>query len=173
MIATGIALTATWRKASPPPTGQENLQAYLLDHLGGSDAALTVLSRLQRAVAGTAAGDMLSELQTEFEAERDIVRELLMKVGSSSFSTKRVIAGGAGFVLSQLGTGQPGDVGFLRAVEGLTIGVQGKRLLWRAALEWESSPARREQFRRLERQAMDQWEQLDGYRLGLITATFG
>jgi hypothetical protein len=116
---------------------------------------------------------MLTELYREFDGERDTVRELLGEIGSSSFSAKRVVAGSSGVVLSALGAGQPGDISFFRAVEGLTIGVQGKRLLWRAAQGWESSPTRREEFRRLERQATDQWERLDAYRRDLIRATFG
>jgi hypothetical protein len=116
---------------------------------------------------------MLSELQREFEAERDVVRELLAETGSSSFSAKRVVAGSSGLVMGALGAGQPGDASFFLAVEGLAIGVQGKRLLWRAAQAWASSPARRGVFHRLERQAMDQWERLDAYRRELIPATFG
>jgi hypothetical protein len=174
MIATGLVLTATWRRASlQPPTGSENLQAYLLDHLAGSDAALRVLTHLQRAVAGSAPGHMLIGLQREFEAERDTVRGLLDESGSMRISAKRVVAGSSGLVLGALGAGQPGDISFFRAIEGLAIGVQGKRLLWRAAQDWPASSARRPEFRRLEGQAEDQWERLDAYRRQLIRATFG
>ena len=174
LIATGLALTITSRRAATPArTAQAHLRAYLLDHLGGSDAALRVLSGLRRQMAGTPAGDMLSGLQREFEAERDVVRMLLEEIGSSSLSAKRVVAGSSGVVLSALGSGEPADVSFFLAVEGLAIGVQGKRLLWRAAEAWEQSPVRREEFRRLERQATDQWDRLDAYRRDLIPATFG
>jgi hypothetical protein len=174
IIATGLALTATWRRASmQPPTGSENLQAYLLDHLAGSDAAIRVLPLLQRAVAGSTAGHMLSDLRREFEAERDTVRGLLGETGSLRISAKRVVAGSSGLVLGALGAGQPGDISFFRAIEGLAIGVQGKRLLWRAAQDWPASSARRPEFRRLEGQAADQWERLDAYRRQLIRPTFG
>ena len=156
-----------------PPTGSVNLQAYLLDHLAGSDAAIRVLPHLQRAVAGSAAGHMLSDLQREFEAERDTLREVLGETGSWRLSAKRVVAGSSGLVLGALGAGQPGDVSFFRAVEGLAIGVQGKRLLWRAAQDWPGSSARRSEFRRLEGQATDQWERLDAYRRQIIPTTFG
>ena len=173
MIATGLVLTATWRKASmAQPTGLENLQAYLLDHLGGSDAAVRVLPRLQQVVSGAAA-DLLGDLQREFEAERDVVRQLLGEIGGSTISAKRVAAGSSGVVLGALGAGRPGDVSFFRAIEGLAIGVQGKRLLWRAMQAWEASPARQTEYLRLERQAIDQWERLDAYRQELIHATFG
>jgi hypothetical protein len=63
-----------------------------------------------------------------------------------------------------------GELPLFRTLEGLAVGVRGKRCLWRAAQVLTPSlraPGRRS-FVELESDAVDQWEAIEQYRLSHV-----
>jgi hypothetical protein len=110
----------------------EALKTYLLDHLTGSDAASSVVARLRRSHAGTREGELFAELYQEFREERAVVKMLITGLGGSTTSVRRVVGQATGGVLKAAAGGRQGGLALLRTLESLAIGVQGKRLLWRA-----------------------------------------
>ena len=147
------------------------LQAYRLDHLAGSDAAYRVVGRLQDSEAGTPLGDLCADLYTEFTIERSIVNDVLLATGGSPTSLKRMGAKAAGHAAATLAGGAEGDLALFRTLETLAIGVQGKRLLWRALHESRIDPISVKSFHDLEALALDQWTRIESMRLGLVSRT--
>jgi hypothetical protein len=79
----------------------------------------------------------------------------------------------SGRVLSLAAGGEPGDLSLLRTLEGLSIGIQGKRCMWRALQELGSAVAPgRETFVALESRALRQWERVEARRRALAAVTF-
>jgi hypothetical protein len=180
-VATGLIVALVSRRhtrsgADVPARQRGSWVAYLNDHLSGSDAATAVVSKLARSHAGTRAGDVCAWLLPQLEAERDFVRSLVTRTGAgAAVSSKRLAGYAAGVGAQALAGGDPGELSLFRTFESLAIGVQGKRLLWRAARERLPLDAHdaRARFHHLERTAIEQWERLDACRLSLVPPTFG
>jgi hypothetical protein len=180
--AVGFAAAIGFLLVRPPRTGMrsagtdrsEALADYLRDHLAGSDAALQLVGRLRQRHAGTEAGGLFASLAEDFAEERQAVRELLASLGHSAHAAKRVPGVASGGVLALSAGGDTGDISLYRAVEGLAIGVQGKRLLWRTlqslGLTHPASEGR--SLADFEAMAVRQWEAIEHYRLTLGPVTF-
>ena len=148
------------------------LRTYLREHLSGADAAITVLGRLKATYASRREGRLFDALYDEFVDERAIVKELLIALGASPASLKRLATHVAGSAMAMVSGRERGQIGLFRTLEALAVGVQGKRCMWRAAQEVGPalrSPGR--DFADLESRALDQWEAIDYCRRSLVPQT--
>ena len=151
------------------------LATYLREHLSGSDAAIRVVERLRRTHAGTAEGRLFGALFIDFQHERDVVQAMLGEIGASTVSAKRIVTGAGGALMAPgAASSERGGLAFFRALEGLAVGVQGKRLLWRAMQELEPpfTQISRGRLRELETLAVRQCEAIDERRRTLACSTF-
>jgi len=142
--------------------------------LSGSDTAIQVVDRLRHTHAGTDEGRLCSALFDEFREERTVVHRLLVSLGASSVSLKRLASQTSGTLLKLTAGGSPGDLSLFRTLEALAVAVQGKRCMWRALQVMQSSlphPGARS-FADLEAQAMRQWEAIEQRRASLVSNTF-
>ena len=174
VVGVGLAAAVVARARSTPASANRPaaLIAYLRDHLSGSDAAYQVVVKLRRTSHGDE--ELFERLLREFAEERDVVRGILEALDASSVSVKRLAAQASAPLLRASAGGAPGDLSLFRTLEGLAVGVQGKRCLWRALQAFESRltvPGRRS-FSDLEAQAVRQWESIEQRRLTLVTRTF-
>ena len=165
------------RPAGRPNTSTRRRQAliaYLRDHLSGSDVAIRVVHRLGLSHQGTEDGPLFRRLSQELEEDRSVVRLLLTRLGASGRSLKRAAGYASGTVLTVTAGGEPGDLSLVRTLEALSIGVQGKRCLWRALQNLRPAPLRLDgmDFVELEAKAVRQWEAIEERRLGLVERTF-
>ena len=87
---------------------------------------------------------------------------------------KRVAGYASGAVLSVTAGGDPGDLALLRTLEALSIGVQGKRCMWRALQNLRPVPSTVHgmDFVELEAKAVRQWEAIEERRRDLVAWTF-
>jgi hypothetical protein len=173
--ALAVGLT-TWlarpaRRASPPTRRRQALIAYLRDHLSGSDVAVRVVHRLVSADHSAADRQLFHRLAREFEEDRSVVRVVLNELGASGRSLKRAAGVASGAVLSVTAGGEPGELSLLRTLEALSIGVQGKRCMWRALQNLRTLPDGLD-FVELEAKAVRQWEAIEERRRGLVARTF-
>ena len=175
VVAVGLAAAVVARARSTAPASSNRraaaLTAYLREHLSGSDAALQVVAKLRRSHGDD---ELFGRLLQEFEEERDAVRGILEALDASSVSVKRLAAQASAPLLRAASAGAPGELSLFRTLEGLAVGVQGKRCLWRAlqALESRLTVPGRRSFSDLEAQAVRQWESIEQRRLTLVTQTF-
>ena len=147
------------------------LIAYLREHLAGSDAAIEVVERLRLTHAGSQEGRLFASLFDEFREEREVVRLLLEQIGASPLPLKRLFGHASGAAVMP-GTG--GDPSLFWTLEGLAIGVQGKRCMWRAldALLGDQPIPSARSLGGLEAMAVRQWEAIEERRRALVSETF-
>lgn len=173
-VTAGLAAYLARPARRPGPMRQRALIAYLRDHLSGADVALRVVHRLGSTHRGTEDGALFRRLSQEFEEDRSVVRTLLTQLGASGRSLKRAAGFASGAALSLTAGGEPGDLALLRTLEGLAVGVQGKRCLWRALQHLRALPSTVGglNFVELEARAVRQWEVIEERRRGLVLRTF-
>jgi hypothetical protein len=151
----------------------QSLVAYLRDHLSGADAAIQVVRRLAATHENTRDGRLFRQLAEEFEQDRTTVRSLLTKLGASARSPKRAVGYASGLFLGLASGGSPGHLSLLRTLEGLAIGIQGKRCMWRALQALETGPWTAPiDALELEAKALRQWEAVEARRRELAVASF-
>lgn len=162
------------RRCPTPARGREALIAYLRDHLAGSDVATRVVHRLASTQQGGDDRMLFQRLAREFDEDRSAVRALLGRLGTSGRSIKRVVGFASGTVLSLAAGGEPGDLSLLRTLEALSIGVQGKRCMWRALQNVPRVPSGGHgmNFIELEAKAVRQWDAIEERRCRLVARTF-
>ena len=149
-----------------PFLGSDLLAIYLNDHLAGSTAGLELARRARSSNAGTPVGDFLARLVVEIEEDRDALERIMesldvgpdrVKVAAAWASEKagRLKLNGRLTSYSPLSR--------LVELEGLLVGVWGKRGAWLALLEIAPREPRldEEQLRQLVVRAD---AQLDGLR---------
>ena len=175
IVTVAVGLTA-WRarparRATPSTRGRQALIAYLRDHLSGSDVAIGVVHRLVSTDHSAVNRPLFRRLAKEFEEDRSVVRGLLKELGASGRSLKRAVGMASGAALSVTAGGAPGELSLLRTLEALSIGVQGKRCMWRALQELRTSPSGMD-FVELEAKAIRQWEAIEERRRDLVVRTF-
>ena len=149
------------------------LAAYLREHLTGSDAAIQVVERLRLTHAGSQEGRLFASLFDEFREEREVMRLLLEQV-DAALSVKRLAGQSGGTAPVAAADGEVGDLSLFRTLEGLAVGVQAKRCLWRALqslLGGQPIPSARS-LGGLEAMAVRQWEAIEDRRRALVGATF-
>ena len=177
LMAIGVGALALQRAGSGGHTRSDdrrrNLVAYLRDHLSGADAAIRVVDGLMREYEGTSEGTLFAALDQQFREDRSVVVTILATLGASSRSVKRLVGRTTGGLLQTAAGAKPGTLALVRTLEGLAIGVQGKRCLWRSLQVLASSlqvPAERS-FIELESRAVDQWERIERCRRSVARQT--
>jgi hypothetical protein len=180
LSALGLTIAYVALRRSKPRQGDQDrdkrkaLATYLRDHLAGADTAIQVVQGLRDAYRGGPEGALFESLYDEFREDRGVVEGILVELGYTSRSTKRLAGRATGNALRVVAGGAPGDLSLFRTLEALAIGVQGKRCLWRAAqaLVGLPHPPGRRSFVELEADAVRQWETIERHRRSVIPGTF-
>jgi hypothetical protein len=111
------------------------LGIYLNDHLAGSRAGLELARRAERENRGNQLGDFLAALIPELEQDRAMLEQVLraLKVPHDTFKQ------GAAWFMERLGRlklngrlVRYSPLSRLVELEGLCLGTQGRRSMWRA-----------------------------------------
>ena len=156
------------------------LAVYLNDHLAGSAAGLRLAKRCLERERETELGRQLDELVDEIEEDRDVLERVMTRVGATPNPLKQAAANGAALLtllrnrLPVLGAGT-GEVSRLEEIELLSLGIEGKRLLWRALGVLAKTDGRLKEFEfvTLESKARAQRDRLESVRLELASDAFG
>jgi hypothetical protein len=154
--------------------GREGLHLYLNNHLAGSVAAIELIDNLISDHPQDRFGKFFRNLRNEIHADQQELRNLIQKVGAKENAIRK-----AGAWLSEkvgrMKFGDPNNsLELLQALEGLALGITGKRLLWRS-LETISANFPELQgtdFGQLEQRAQDQFEQVEDLRLQMAREAF-
>jgi len=148
----------------------EDLSSYLNDHLAGSVGALELLDRLIDTYKGKPLESFFAGLRHEIDADQEILKELIASLGEEESSVRKAGA----WVMEkfsrgkiQLGGDGEDKMGLFLALEGLALGIHGKRSLWRAlAVAAEGNPRlRNRDYVELERRAVEQHDRVEAKRL--------
>jgi hypothetical protein len=154
--------------------GRDYLKIYLEDHYAGATAGLELARRTAGANSGTAYGEVLERVAREIEEDRDSLRAIMssLGIGPDRFKVAGAWAGEKAGRLKLNGhlTGYSPQSRVVE-IEGLLIGVTGKRCLW-AALRHVSAQEPRldvEELDRLLARAERQIADLEEQRLKAVS----
>jgi len=155
----------------------EELASYLNDHLAGSVGALELLDDLMGTYKGKPLERFFRDLRNEIDADQETLKELIAKLGKKESAVRKA---GAWIVekLSrakiQLSDSCEGEMGLFLALEGLALGITGKRSLWRAlATASETTPRLRgPDYPTLEKRAVEQHDRVEAKRLAVAREVF-
>jgi hypothetical protein len=171
-----VAAFRLWPTESRPARRDEKLRSlssYLREHLAGADAAVEIVERLRGTHAGTEDGHLFAYLFAELQEDRAILEKVLTNLEISPRSAKRVVGHASGALTRLTAGGEPGDLSLFRTLEGLSIGVQGKRCMWRALQALGSDLGLTSgRLTELESKAVHQWEAIEERRRVLAVKTF-
>src|SRR5215210_4417174 len=116
----------------------EPLDVYLNDHLAGSAAAVELVERIRANNEGTPLATHMDGLRLEIEQDRDTLGEVMTRLGVVR-STPKQVAGKVLETLSRLRLNEritgSAEVTLLLELETLSVGIEGKLLLWRSLRE--------------------------------------
>lgn len=154
------------------------IATYLNDHLAGSEAALQLLKHVERAHAGNPAARFAAELRSDITEDRRELEALMARL-QVAVSGPRKLAAWLTEKMTELKLrlDDPGD-GVLRLLEifeAVSIGVEGKRLLWRSlATAAEGVPELAgPDYRLLQQRAEEQRRRVETVRLEAARAALG
>ena len=153
----------------------KHLAMYLNDHLAGATGALDLLSHLEATYASTPVGDLLTQLHTDIEADRQELEQLMDRL-DISVSIPRKLSGWLGEKMAdlklQLDDTSNGTMRLFEGLEVLLVGIEGKRGLWRAlAVAAEAAPELRAvDYDHLAQRAEEQHDRVEAMRLDAAKA---
>jgi hypothetical protein len=145
------------------------LSTYLNDHLAGSTGALELVRRSVGANRGNAYGETLAQLAEEIEEDRATLRALMRELGVGVDRAKVALAwsaekAGRAKLNGRLFAYSP--LSRVVELEVLSLGVEGKLLLWRSLsqLQTGEGPLARFDFQILIKRAGSQRRRLERLR---------
>jgi hypothetical protein len=154
---------------------RQHLETYLNDHLAGAVAALQLLPFLEKMHADTPLGRTLAGLRADVQADREELEAIMKRLGVTASASRKAaawLAEKGTEIKLKLDDRDAGPLLLLEAVEGLSLGIEGKRGLWRAlAAASERNPALGGiDLARLEARAAEQRQRAEALRLDAARA---
>jgi hypothetical protein len=109
------------------------LDVYLNDHLAGAMFGSDLAQQLAERTDGTPFGEAMRTLAADIESDRETLKELMERLGTSRNPVKQAATYVAEKMsrvkLSGLSAGED-ELGLLLALETLSLGVEGKASMW-------------------------------------------
>ena len=148
----------------------EQIATYLNDHLAGSVVAIELIETLESTHAGTPLENFFSELRADVIADRKELESLMDGLHIQRSKTRRASAWFTEkFTELKLRLDDPGKgaLRLLESVEVLALGIEGKKLLWRAlaAASEQSVLLRVLDYQHLIKRAEEQRRNLEAVRI--------
>ena len=109
----------------------KNLLIYLNDHLAASVGALELLDNLISSSEGAELTAFLTKLRDEIAEDQTVLKDLLQRLGGSESAVRKAGAWVTEKLTRAKLSGDEEELGLMQALEGLSLGILGKRALWR------------------------------------------
>jgi hypothetical protein len=157
---------------------KEQLPIYLRDHLAGSVGALELLDHLIETYKGKPLEEFFQNLRDEIAADQDTLQDLLAKLGEKEGAVRKAgawVAEKVSRAKIRLSDSEKNQLGLLHALEGIVLGITGKRALWTAlAVITDTVPQLRQlDYVRLQKRATEQCDRVEAKRLEVAREVFG
>jgi hypothetical protein len=153
----------------------KELDSYLNDHLAGSVSALELLSHWAHLHKGKPLGAFFSQVETDIRADQGELRNLMHCLGVEESNIRQAGAWAAekvGRARLMIAGNEPGSLGLVLTLEGLIMGIVGKKLMWRALAAANLPKLTGYDFKELERRAEQQIERIEAERVRAVLETF-
>jgi hypothetical protein len=150
----------------------KNLDIYLNDHLAGAVAALELLENLREQHKDEPLAKLLGILRGDIEADKEVLREVLRFLGIEESTVRQTAAWAAEKVARTRLKIAGEETGLVLALEGLIMGIHGKRMLWRSLAVAKVRNPSKWDFEQLQRRAEDQIERAEAERIKAAQRAF-
>src|SRR4051794_13505991 len=105
-----------------------SLANYLNDHLAGAVTLIELLAHLEKSCANTDTGTFITNLRTEIIADRQVLEDLMARLGISQSSTRKATA----YLTEKLAqlkihfdNNASGDFLLFQSMEAASLGIEG------------------------------------------------
>ena len=153
----------------------KELDSYLNDHLAGSVSALELLEHWVRVHDGEQLADFFRDIKAEIRQDQEKLREVMYSLGIEESNVRQAGAWAAekvGRVRLMIAGDEPRSVGLMLTLEGLIMGVTGKKLMWRALAAANLPQLNGYHFEEVQRRAEQQIERLEAERMRAAPEAF-
>ena len=146
----------------------KRLATYLNDHLAGARFAIDVLERMRETCPDAALRNLAVSLLVEIESDRAVLHRVIEKYDGNRSTIKEAAAWVAEKASRlKLQMDAEDSLGVFEALEALSLGILGKRALWRALESVAPFEARLDgiDFGTLIKRAESQFDEVEARRL--------
>jgi hypothetical protein len=153
----------------------KDLDSYLNDHLAGSISALELLAHCVEAHKGDALGSFFVEIEREIKTDQEKLRNVMRTLGIEESKVRQAGAWAAekvGRARLIIAGDDPGSMGLVLTLEGLIMGVTGKKLLWITLAATKLPQLNNFNLEQLQRRAEQQVERIEAERISAIRQAF-
>jgi hypothetical protein len=153
----------------------KDLDSYLNDHLAGSVSALELIAHWAKVHKGEPLGRFFVETEREIKADQDTLRDVMRTVGAEESKMRQAGAWAAekvGRARLMIAGDEQGSLGLVLTLEGLIMGVTGKKLLWRALAAAKLPRLNIYNFEQLQGRAEQQIERIEAERIRAVSQAF-
>jgi hypothetical protein len=153
----------------------KDLESYLNDHLAGSVSALELIAHWADVHKGETLGYFFAEIEKEIKADQDTLREVMQALGVEESKVRKAGAWAAekvGRARLIIAGDEPGSLGLVLTLEGLIMGVTGKKGLWRALSAAKLPRLKSYNFEQLQHRAEQQIERIEAERISAVRQVF-
>jgi hypothetical protein len=153
----------------------KDLDSYLNDHLAGSISALELIAHWVEVHEGEPLGSFFVETGREIKADQETLRKIMRTLGVEESKMRQAgawVAEKIGRARLTIAGDEPASLGLVLTLEGLIMGVTGKKLLWRALATAKLSRLNSYDFEQLQRRAEQQVERIEAERISAIRQAF-
>jgi hypothetical protein len=153
----------------------KDLDSYLNDHLAGSISALELIAHWVEVHKGEPLGNFFVETEKEIKADQDTLRDVMRILGIEESKVRQAgawVAEKVGRARLIIAGDEAGSLGLVLTLEGLIMGVTGKKLMWRALAAAKLPQLNGYNFEDLQRRAEQQVERLEAERISAIRQAF-
>jgi len=153
----------------------KDLDSYLNDHLAGSISALELIAHWADVHKGEPLGSFFVETEREIKADQDTLRDVMRTLGVEESKIRQAGAWAAekvGRARLMIAGDEQGSLGLVLTLEGLIMGVTGKKLMWRALAAAKLPRLSSYNFEQLQRRAEQQIERIEAERIRTVSQAF-
>jgi hypothetical protein len=153
----------------------KDLDSYLNDHLAGSISALELIAHWVEVHKGEPLGMFFVETEREIKADQDMLRDVMRTLGVEESKVRQAGAWAAekfGSARLMIAGDEAGSLGLVLTLEGLIMGVTGKKLMWRALAAAKLPGLNSYNFEQLQGRAEQQVERIEAERMSAVRQVF-
>ena len=153
----------------------KDLDSYLNDHLAGSISALELIAHWAEDHKGEPLGSFFVEIEKEIKADQSTFRDVMRVIGIEESKVRKASAWAAekvGRARMIIAGDEANSLGLVLTLEGLIMGVTGKKLMWRALSAVKLPELKGYNFEELQRRAEQQVERIEAERISAVRQIF-
>jgi len=153
----------------------KKLESYLNDHLAGSVGALELLEHWAHLYEDKPLGTFFTNIEAEIRADQSTLQDVMHSLGIEESTLRKAgawAAEKAGRARVIMAGDELGSLGLVLTLEGLIMGVTGKKLLWRALEAAKLPQLNSYDFEELQGRADEQIKRIEAERIRAVQEAF-